>query len=75
MFLVPVSDNHLPVYTLNFRIPHNATFSGQAQPHSKVWIDMGDVIKKMVIPKYKPKSYSIVRHTRGWNQYYTQSIS
>eukprot|EP00554_Chaetoceros_debilis_P016419 CAMPEP_0194118714 /NCGR_PEP_ID=MMETSP0150-20130528/36738_1 /TAXON_ID=122233 /ORGANISM="Chaetoceros debilis, Strain MM31A-1" /LENGTH=262 /DNA_ID=CAMNT_0038810193 /DNA_START=90 /DNA_END=878 /DNA_ORIENTATION=- len=56
--LIPATTNHLPVYTLTFEIPKNATFTGRAKPHSEVRIDMGDVVK-MVIPNYKPKSYSM----------------
>ena len=48
----------LPVHTLTFQIPKNVTFSGKAIPHNNVRLDMGDVVK-MVIPGYKPKSYSI----------------
>jgi NAD(P)H-flavin reductase len=57
--LVPASPNHLPVYTLTFAIPEQGNvLTGTAQPHSAVRIDMGDVVK-MVIPNYKPKSYSM----------------
>ena len=56
--LIAASTDHLPVYTLTFEIPKNATFTGRAKPHSEVRIDMGDVVK-MVIPNYKPKSYSM----------------
>lgn len=59
--------DHLPVYTLTFAIPQNATFSGRAQPHAKVRIDMGDVVK-MVIPGYKPKSYSMSALRCGGNE-------
>lgn len=55
--LVPASANHLPVYTLTFEIP-KANFSGRAKAHSAVRVDLGDVVK-MVIPGYKPKSYSM----------------
>ena len=50
--------NRLPVHTLTFAIPENAKPSGKARLHSDVRIDLGDVVK-MVIPGYKPKSYSI----------------
>jgi ferredoxin-NADP reductase len=57
--LVPSSPDHLPVYTLTFAIPReNESSGGRAMAHSKVRLDMGDVVK-MVIPNYKPKSYSI----------------
>jgi len=56
--LIPATPDHLPVYTLTFAIPHNATFTGRAKPHAEVRIDLGDVVK-MVIPNYKPKSYSM----------------
>lgn len=49
----------LPVHTLTFAIPsHHSTFKKPAIPHSQVRIDLGDVVK-MVIPNYKPKSYSM----------------
>jgi NAD(P)H-flavin reductase len=58
--IIPESDQHLPVYTLTFAIPDasHQHFVGPAVHHSKVRLDMGDVVK-MVIPGYKPKSYSI----------------
>jgi ferredoxin-NADP reductase len=56
--LVEESPDHLPVHTLTFEIPTGFTFTGKAQSHSQVKIDMGDVVK-MVIPNYKPKSYSM----------------
>jgi NAD(P)H-flavin reductase len=56
--LVEESPDHLPVHTLTFEIPTGAKFTGRAQPHSEVRLDMGDVVK-MVIPNYKPKSYSM----------------
>lgn len=55
--LVPASPNHLPVHTLTFAIPEGK-FTGRAKPHTEVRLDLGDVVK-MVIPNYKPKSYSI----------------
>jgi len=48
----------LPVYTLTFEIPSGSQFTGRAQPFEDVRIDMGEVVK-MVIPNYKPKSYSM----------------
>ncbi|CAB9510262.1 b5 reductase 1 [Seminavis robusta] len=57
--LVPAAPNHLPVHTLTFAIPKDdSAFSGRAKPHSEVAIELGDVVK-MVIPGYKPKSYSM----------------
>lgn len=56
--LVPAAVNHLPVHTLTFAIPKDATFTGRAISHSDVKIELGDVVK-MVIPQYKPKSYSM----------------
>jgi len=58
--LVPENDGHLPVHTLTFEIPRigQYEFSGRAQPLENVRIDMGEVVK-MVIPGYKPKSYSM----------------
>lgn len=50
--------NHLPVHTLTFAIPTHTNFTGQATSHRNVRLDLGDVVK-MVIPGYKPKSYSI----------------
>ena len=52
------NNGRLPVHTLTFQIPKNVTFSGKAIPHNDVRLDMGDVVK-MVIPGYKPKSYSM----------------
>lgn len=58
--LVPLSQHSLPVYTLTFRMPDYDTeaFTGAAIHHSKLRLDLGDVVK-MVIPGYKPKSYSV----------------
>jgi hypothetical protein len=56
--LVEESPDHLPIHTLTFEIPRGAKFTGFAQPHSEVRLDMGDVVK-MVIPNYKSKSYSM----------------
>mmetsp|Transcript_12921 Transcript_12921/g.15158 ORF Transcript_12921/g.15158 Transcript_12921/m.15158 type:complete len:279 (+) Transcript_12921:166-1002(+) len=50
--------DRLPVYTLTFEIPSGGEFTGRAQPFEDVRIDMGEVVK-MVIPNYKPKSYSM----------------
>lgn len=56
--LVPAAAGHLPVHTLTFEIPTGHAFSGRARPHSSLRLDMADVVK-MVIPGYKPKSYSV----------------
>ena len=56
--LIKATTDHLPVYTLTFAIPQNVTFTGRAKAHVEVRIDLGDVVK-MVIPQYKPKSYSM----------------
>lgn len=58
--LVPPSEHSLPVYTLTFRIPEYDAdaFTEAAIHHSKLRLDLGDVVK-MVIPGYKPKSYSV----------------
>jgi NAD(P)H-flavin reductase len=59
--LVVAASNRLPVHTLTFRIPSGTMPQhGKAQPHASVRLDMGDVVK-MVIPGYKPKSYSMSR--------------
>jgi len=50
--------SRLAVHTLTFEIPKGHTFGGLAIPHNDIRIDYGDVIK-MVIPGYKPKSYSL----------------
>jgi len=50
--------DRLPVYTLTFEIPSGSEFTGRAQSFEDVRIDMGEVVK-MVIPNYKPKSYSM----------------
>jgi len=50
--------DRLPVYTLTFEIPHDGEFTGRTQSFEKVRIDYGEVVK-MVIPNYKPKSYSM----------------
>lgn len=55
--MVSEGRDRLPVYTLTFEIP-SGTFSEKACKHSEIRIDMGDVVK-MVIPGYKPKSYSV----------------
>jgi NAD(P)H-flavin reductase len=49
---------HLAVHTLTFEIPQNVQFSGRACAHKDIQLDHGDVIK-MVIPGFKPKSYSL----------------
>ena len=58
--LVPPAMNSLPVHTLTFAIPDadHPGFDGPAIHHSKLRLDLGDVVK-MVIPGYKPKSYSV----------------
>ena len=56
--LVSAGKDRLPVHTLTFGIPKGGNFSGKARPHTDVRLDMGDVVK-MVIPGYKPKSYSM----------------
>ena len=56
--LVPAGDNHLPVHTLTFTIPPLSTLSACAIPHHEARAYLGDVVK-MVIPGYKPESYSI----------------
>jgi NAD(P)H-flavin reductase len=58
--IIPPSEHHLPVHTLTFAMPdiNHENFNGPAVHHSQVRVDMGDVVK-MVIPGYKPKSYSI----------------
>lgn len=49
----------LKVHTLTFSIPpSDQTLPAPAIPHSAIRIDLGDVVK-MVIPGYKPKSYSV----------------
>lgn len=53
-----INAKHLAVHTLTFEIPQGHTFSGMAIPHNDIRIDLGDVVK-MVIPGYKPKSYSL----------------
>ena len=51
--------DRLPVYTLTFAIPTERVASGgKAKPHDEISLDLGDVVK-MVIPGYKPKSYSV----------------
>ena len=50
--------SRLAVHTLTFEIPQGHTFSGKACAHEQIRLDYGDVIK-MVIPNYKPKSYSL----------------
>jgi NAD(P)H-flavin reductase len=56
--LVQEAPNHLPVHTLTFAIPTHASFTGQSTSHRNLRLHLGDVVK-MVIPNYKPKSYSI----------------
>lgn len=61
----PINKIRLPVHTLTFAIPRdavmvsNTTGDGKSVvPIQKLRIDLGDVVK-MVIPSYKPKSYSV----------------
>lgn len=57
--LIPASALHLPVHTLTFAIPDTPPAAhARICPHADVRLDLGDVVK-MVIPGYKPKSYSI----------------
>lgn len=59
--LGPHSTATLPVHTLTFEIPseeQSASLTGKAKPHGTVQIALGDIVK-MVIPGYKPKSYSM----------------
>jgi len=59
--LGPTSIANLPVHTLTFEIPSEEALSsltGKAKRHDAVQIELGDVVK-MVIPGYKPKSYSM----------------
>lgn len=58
LVLASAKEGRLPVYTLTFEIPQEANFTGRARPHASVCLDLGDVVK-MVIPGYKPKSYSM----------------
>jgi len=60
--------DRLPVYTLTFEIPTGHQFSGRAQPFEDVRIDMGEVVK-MVIPNYKPKSYSMSALRKSQNEF------
>jgi len=52
----------LPVHTLTFEIPKNGASSssggGRGIDHKDIRVDLGDIVK-MVIPGYKPKSYSV----------------
>jgi len=56
--LVRATDISLPVHTLTFAIPDKNGFSGKALHHSEINVRLGDTVK-MVIPNYKPKSYSV----------------
>jgi len=60
--------DRLPVYTLTFEIPRGYEFGGRAQPLEDVRIDMGEVVK-MVIPNYKPKSYSMSALRESQNEF------
>mmetsp|Transcript_24846 Transcript_24846/g.23870 ORF Transcript_24846/g.23870 Transcript_24846/m.23870 type:complete len:287 (-) Transcript_24846:132-992(-) len=50
--------SRLTVHTLTFEIPQGHEFSGRAISHNDIRLDYGDVIK-VVVPNYKPKSYSL----------------
>ena len=52
------SSSRLCVQTLTFEIPKGHQFSGLSIPHNDIRLDYGDVIK-VVVPNYKPKSYSL----------------
>lgn len=57
--LVQSGPERLPVHTLTFELPFTgAEAGGRTRPHAALRLDMGDVVK-MVIPGYKPKSYSV----------------
>ncbi|KAL7565877.1 hypothetical protein ACA910_021468 [Epithemia clementina (nom. ined.)] len=61
--LVPPTSSTLAVHTLTFALPppDDAVLGGgntKVIPHHLVRLDLGDVVK-MVIPHYKPKSYSM----------------
>ena len=59
--LIPADPpHHLPVHTLTFAMPddEHPNFVGKAISHRKIRLDVGEVVK-MVIPGYKPKSYSV----------------
>ena len=60
------TSSRLAVHTLTFEIPKGHEFSGRACGHDDIRLDYGDVIK-MVIPNYKPKSYSLsaIRHDQN----------
>jgi len=55
--LVTAGPDRLPVHTLTFQIPSQPVAS-PAIPHANIRLDLGQVVK-MVIPGYKPKSYSV----------------
>lgn len=50
--------SRLAVYTLTFEIPQGFEFSGRACAHKEIRMDVGDMIR-IVIPNYRPKSYSL----------------
>lgn len=59
----------LPVYTLTFEIPSDdSIFTGKAKRHDTLRMDLGDVVK-MVIPGYKPKSYSMSALRKHENEF------
>jgi len=65
----PGSTLTLPVYTLTFEIPSDdSSFTGKAKKHDTLRLDLGDVVK-MVIPGYKPKSYSMSALRKDQNEF------
>lgn len=56
--LVTAGPDRLPVYTLTFALPTTYIENEHTRPHRDIRLDLGDVVK-MVIPNYKPKSYSV----------------
>lgn len=59
--MVKAGPDRLPIHTLTFAMPDTNALSsggGKILHPSQVRLDLGDVIK-MVIPGYKPKSYSM----------------
>jgi NAD(P)H-flavin reductase len=56
--LVTAGPDRLPVYTLTFQLPNDVASNEHTRPHRDIRLDLGDVVK-MVIPNYKPKSYSV----------------
>lgn len=56
--LVTAGPDRLPVYTLTFQLPNDVPPNEHTRPHRDIRLDLGDVVK-MIIPDYKPKSYSV----------------